>query len=174
VIIATLAALAIAVAGYLLLADHQPPEQTRAQDFVDAWARGDYAAMHAQLTDAARRRTPLREFTADYKKAAATATATALRPGKAGEPVDGVVTVPVTVSTRVFGPVAGTLRLPFAGEDDAARVNWSTHLTFPGVRRGETLVRHMQMPRRADLLARDGTPLAQGPERASPIADVAS
>jgi cell division protein FtsI/penicillin-binding protein 2 len=82
--------------------------------------------------------------------------------------------VPVTVRTRVFGPVSATLRLPFSGEDDAARVDWSPHLTFPGVRRGEKLVRHVQMPRRADLLARDGTPLAQGPERSSPIADVAS
>jgi peptidoglycan glycosyltransferase len=173
VIATVLGLVVLAAAGYLLFGDHTPPEQTRAQDFADAWARGDYPAMHAQLSDDARRRTPLPEFTADYKAAAATATAISVVAGKAGKPADGVVSVPVTVRTRVFGPVAATLQLPFSGKDDGARVEWSSHLTFPGVRRGETLVRHMQLPRRADLLARDGTPLAQGPERSSPIADVA-
>ena len=174
IIAALIALAAVAALAYLVLADRRPVEQARADAFVAAWARDDYPAMHAALTDDARRRTPLRQFIADYTEAARTATTIALRPGKASKPVDGVVSIPITVRTRVFGPFVATLRLPFKGKDDAAHVDWSSHLTFPGVRRGETLVRHMQMPRRADLLARDGTPLAQGPERTSPIADIAS
>jgi peptidoglycan glycosyltransferase len=174
VIIATGAAVvAVAIVLVLLLAGGRPAAQVGAERFAAAWARGDYPAMHAELTDAARRAMPLPKFAAAYRTAAATATTVRLKPGEAGEPVDGVVTVPLTISTRVFGPVEGTLRLPFAGKDDAARLDWSANLTFPGVRRGETLARHMQLPRRADLLARDGTPLAQGPDRTSPIADVA-
>jgi cell division protein FtsI/penicillin-binding protein 2 len=174
VIIATVAAAgALGAVGYLLLTDSRPAAQVRADAFAAAWARDDFPAMRAELTDAARRATPLRKFVAAYKQAAATATAISLRPGKASKPVDGVVTVPMTVRTRVFGPVQATLRLPFQGTDDAAHIRWSSQLTFPGVRRGEKLVRHMQLPRRADLLARDGTPLAEGPERSSPLGDIA-
>ena len=167
------AAVAVAIVLVLLLSGGQPAAQVGADRFASAWARGDYPAMHAELTDAARRATPLAKFTAAYRTAAATATTVRLVPGKAGKPVDGVVRVPLMVATRAFGPVQTSLRLPFTGEDDAARLDWTANLTFPGVRRGETLERHMQLPRRADLLARDGTPLAQGPDRASPIADVA-
>jgi cell division protein FtsI/penicillin-binding protein 2 len=175
VIIATLVAVGVvAVLAYMFLVDSRPAAQVRAEAFAAAWARGDYPAMHAELTDAARRATPLRTFTADYKAAAATATTVSLRPGTASKPVDGVVSIPMRVRTRVFGPVEATLRLPFEGKDDAAHVDWAPYLTFPGVRRGEKLGRHMQLPRRADLLARDGRPLAQGPDRTSSLGTVAS
>jgi cell division protein FtsI/penicillin-binding protein 2 len=144
-------------------------EQQRAQRFVAAWSRGDYPAMHAELTAAARRRRPLAAFTADYRTAGATATAVAFAPGQVSKPKDGVVVVPMTVRTRAFGVVRATLRLPFAGEDDDARIAWSRNLTFPGVRRGQRLARTMRLPRRADILARDGTPLAQGESRSSPL-----
>jgi cell division protein FtsI/penicillin-binding protein 2 len=148
-------------------------EQQRAQRFVAAWSRGDYPAMHAELTAAARRARPLAAFTADYRAAAATATATAVSPGPVGKLKDGVVTVPVTVRTRAFGIVRATLRLPFAGEDDDARIAWSRNLTFPGVARGRRLSRTTRLPRRADILARDGTPLAQGEGRGSPLGEAA-
>src|SRR4051812_27873854 len=105
-IIATIAAAgALAVVGYLVFSDARPAAQVRAEAFVAAWARDDYPAMRAELTDAARRATPLRRFVAAYRRAAATATTVSLRPGKVGKPVDGVVTIPMTVRTRVFGPV---------------------------------------------------------------------
>ena len=47
-------------------------------------------------------------------------------------------------------------------------------LLFPGLRPGEQLTREVKLPPRATLFARDGTPLAQGPDRSSPIPDVAS
>src|SRR5918998_153269 len=98
----------------------------------------------------------------------------ALRAGEVGDPDDGVVIVPMTVSTRVFGTLRAPLRLRFSGEDDDKRVAWSPSLVFPGLAAGERLERSTQMPRRADILARDGTPLAQGEDRSSPIADVAA
>jgi cell division protein FtsI/penicillin-binding protein 2 len=174
-IIATILVAGVAAgAAVYLLSNARPAAQVRAEAFAAAWARADYPAMHAALTDAARRATPLAKFISEYKTAAATATTVSLRPGKASEPVDGVVSVPMMIRTRVFGPVRATLRLPFAGQDDAARITWARHLTFPGVRRGEALVRHMQLPRRADLLARDGSPLAHGQERSSALGSVAS
>jgi cell division protein FtsI/penicillin-binding protein 2 len=170
---AVVALTAVAVAVVLTL-DGRPAAEVRAERFAAAWARGDYPAMHAELTDAAREARPLQEFAADYRAAAATATATAFVPGKTGELEDGIVSVPMTVTTRVFGTIRATLRLPFAGEDDDARVAWAQNLTFPGVQRGQRLDRRTQLPRRADILARDGTPLAQGDGRTSPLGPVAT
>ena len=157
----------------LLWPGGKPPEQVRADAFADAWSRDDYPRMYAELTDEDRRAVTLEDFTAAYRAAAQTATTVRLQPGAAGEPQDGVVTVPMTVTTRAFGPVDATLTLAFEGAEDDARIDWDRHLTFPGVRRGEKLEREAQVPRRADILARDGTPLAQGPDRSSPIPDIA-
>jgi cell division protein FtsI/penicillin-binding protein 2 len=151
----------------------RPVEELRAQRFAAAWVRGDYAAMHAELSAAARRARPLADFEADYRQAAATATATRVQASAVGKLKDGIVAVPMTVATRVFGTVRATLLLPFTG-DDEARIAWSDNLTFPGVQRGQRLDRSTQLPRRADILARDGTPLAQGPDRTSPLGDAAA
>ncbi len=74
----------------------------------------------------------------------------------------------------MFGTVTATLKLPFTGDDEKARVDWAQHLTFPGVARGERVQRSTQLPRRANLLFRDGTPLAEGEQRTSPLGPVAS
>jgi peptidoglycan glycosyltransferase len=173
VILAALLAGVAAVAMVLLLSDGRPQAQVRAERFVSAWARNDYSAMRAEIAPADQRRTSLRRFIAAYRVTATTATTISLRPGKAQAPKDGVVSVPMTVITRAFGAVQATLRLPIAGEGDDARINWAKRLTFPGVARGEVLERRTQLPRRADILARDGTPLAQGPDRTSALGSVA-
>lgn len=141
---------------------------------MTAWSRGNYGAMYAQLSDAARRARPLSAFTTAYRDAAALATAVSFVAGKVGKVTDEVVDVPMVVSTRSFGTVQATLRIPFTGKDDHARIDWSQNLTFPGVKRDEKLNRRMRLPPRATILARDGTPLAQGPDRSSPLGTVAS
>ena len=157
-----------------MLTGGPPPEQAAAERFVTAWEKQDFSAMHAELTPADQRAMPLRRFTESYRAAATTATATTFRAGKVRDPDDGVVSVPMTVSTRVFGTLRAPLRLRFSGEDDDRRVAWSRSLVFPGLASGERLERSTQLPRRADILARNGTPLAQGEDRSSPIADVAA
>jgi peptidoglycan glycosyltransferase len=172
--LAGLFAVAAIVLLVILATGGRPAAEARAERFVAAWARGDYAAMHAELTAAARRARPLADFTADYRRAAETATATRLQPGPVGKLEADVIAVPMTVTTRVFGVVRSTLRLPFAGEDDDARVAWSQNLTFPGVERGQGLDRTTRLPPRAHILARDGTPLAEGEDRTSPLGPVAA
>jgi cell division protein FtsI/penicillin-binding protein 2 len=80
----------------------------------------------------------------------------------------------MTVGTRAFGPVSADLRLDVtrdAGGDP--RIDWKPNLVFPGLAAGQRLQRTTTMPPRADLLARDGTPLAQGPDRTSPLGPAA-
>jgi peptidoglycan glycosyltransferase len=174
IIPSALAAGALVASLVLLLTGGPPAEKVVATRFVDAWARGDYPAMHAELIGSDRRGLPVRRFARAYRRAAATATATTYRHGRVSSPRDGVVSVPMTVTTRVFGTIRANLRLRFAGAGDDAHIDWTRNLVFPGLAAGERLGRRTTLPRRADILARDDTPLAQGANRTSPIEDVAS
>ena len=123
------------------------------------------------------------ELADDYEHALRTATATRLQvTGKPRDASGGLVAVPVRVRTRLFG----TLQLAFAlkiiggggGGGETGGVAWSRSLAFPGLRAGEVLSRKMVLPRRATLLARDGSVLAEGAateagQRDSPLGDVA-
>ncbi|MBW3652736.1 MAG: hypothetical protein KY433_03905 [Actinobacteria bacterium] len=163
----------VLVVALLTLTGGPPAEKLAAERFAAGWARGDFAAMRAELTEEDRRAMPARRFGEAYRAAAQTATATAVSHGTVGDLRDGVISVPMTVTTRVFGTIRAPLRLTFAGEGDEQRVDWQPHLVFPGMAPGERLKRRTALPRRADILARDGTPLARGEDRDSPIPDVA-
>jgi peptidoglycan glycosyltransferase len=168
--------------GAIVGANHtSSTAQTLAARFVAAWTRGHYAAMYADLDGASRRSTPVGEFASVYENALTTATATRLKVvGKPRDVSDGLVSVPVRVRTRLFG----TLSLGFALKivetgGEGARVTWSRSAAFPGLRPGELLNRHTELPRRATLLARDGSVLAEGAatsagERTSPLGEAAS
>ena len=164
----------LVVALLLTLTAGAPVEQAAAKRYVAAWAKGDYAAMHAELSEDDQRKVSLAKFTEAYREAATIATTTAIRPGEVGTPTDGVVDVPMTVVTRVFRTLRATLRLEFAGSDDDRRVAWSPRLVFPGLADGERLTRRTQLPRRATIFARNGSPLAAGQGRTSEIPDVAA
>jgi len=167
------AALALA-GGAVVGALHVPAQERLAERFARAWEREDYASMHRMLSASARTATPLPAFRLAYEETRATATATALTIGRTGSLEDGAVPVPVTVRTRIFGVLTGSVPLAFSGEGDAARVAWRPAMTFPGVGPGERLSRRTELAPRADLLARDGQPLAQGTERTSVIPEVAA
>jgi penicillin-binding protein A len=175
-----LAGVAFAV-GAIVGANHGPnAAHTLAGRFVAAWARGEYASVYADIDAPSKRRVSLRELTDTYERALRTATATRLQ--ATGDPRDapgGLVAVPVRVSTRLFG----TLRLAFAlkitgGGAAGGGIAWTRSLEFPGLRTGELLVRKTTLPRRATLLARDGSVLAEGAateagRRDSPLGAVA-
>jgi transpeptidase family protein/MecA-like transpeptidase family protein len=157
------------IVGVVFGALYTPHEKKVADDFAKAWQKGDYQAMRAELSDGAQARFPLDQFRGAYDRTAATATATGVRVGDAKEPKDGIVAVPVTVRTRIFGDVHGTLRLPFEGSGQNARIAWRPELTFPGVEQGQSLQRRTQLPPRATILARDGQVLAKGPDRSTSL-----
>ena len=161
------------VAGLVTGARHDDRGERLAQRYATAFARGDWAALHRELTTAAQRRVPVVRFADAHRDALATATATSVT---AGEPRrrDGTWRIPVHVATRAFGPVDATLAVPT--EDDGGRlaVPWRPDLVFPGLRPGEALGRTVRLAPRATLLARDGTVLARGPGRTSPDPELAA
>jgi peptidoglycan glycosyltransferase len=146
-----------------------PSEREAVQRFAHAWDRRDWAAMHEELASGAQERHRPAAFAKHYRDAAATATTSSLKTGRPRETGDGAWHVPVVVRTRAFGTIRGHVALEVLEDGDAPRIAWTPQLVFPGLGPGERLRRTTQMPERADLLARDGTPLAQGPERSSPL-----
>ena len=164
-------ALVALVAGIVVGARYVPPEQRTIEAFTQAWERGDHAAMYALLSDAARRRTSLARLQRTYRQAAETITLESVKTG----PVNERNTVAVSFETRIFGALRGTLTLP-TGEREGADpgIDWRSELVYPGLRRGERLRRETSMPERATIQARDGTPIAEGPERTSELGPIAS
>jgi hypothetical protein len=168
-----LAALALLAGGAGMVVGAQAPSGSErvANDFAEAWERGDYSSMYDMLDDASRRVHTRKEFRAAYRGAAAIATATGIEASDPKGERDGSVAVPIAVRTRVFGTVRADLRLPVHEEE----VIWGPLLAFPGLRRGEALDRESEPPERAPLLSRDRKVLAEGPAeaRSSPLEAVA-
>jgi cell division protein FtsI/penicillin-binding protein 2 len=120
--------------------------------------------MYAELSDGTRAQVPLEQFSQAYDDAQVASTAEAINPGDASGPTSQgggeVVTVEVGVRTNLFGTVNGELAIPVDGE----KLGWAPHLTFPGLRKRERVGRSLELGARADILAADGTALAEGDE----------
>ncbi len=141
--------------------------------YVAAWTAGDYPGMYAMLDASSRAHTTEPGFHAAYQRAAATATLVSLRTLRVGPRAGREIPVRVRVQTRLFGPLTELLEVPLTGSGSGAKVHFSPVLLFPGLQAGERLTRQVSLPPRATLLAGDGTPLAEGPNRFSPIPAVA-
>jgi peptidoglycan glycosyltransferase len=159
------------VAGAFVGSSTESASERVAGDFAEAWERGDLRGMHDLLSDSSSARIPIARFRRVYRRAAATATMTAIEAGETEGADGGEVTVPVVLDTRVFGRLRGDLRVPVAGE----RVDWAPRLVFPELRVGELLTRISKPAVRATLRSRDGKVLAAGPAdaRTSPLVGIA-
>lgn len=129
------------------------------KSFAVAWQQADYRRMHSLLTVDAQKRYPLARFRRAYEQADATATTTAVLPGKVKAKGQTQARVPVVIHTAVFGGIHSVLALPVSGE----AIDWSPELAFPGVLRGEQLTRMSKVPVRATIVSVDDKVLARGP-----------
>ncbi|HZC12870.1 MAG TPA: hypothetical protein VE270_02520, partial [Thermoleophilaceae bacterium] len=89
------------LAGALVGSSTTSASERTARDFAEAWERGDLRAMYRLLSDAARAEHPLPRFRSAYRRAAATATKTAVAAEEPAGERDGRVVVPMVVDTRV-------------------------------------------------------------------------
>ncbi len=176
-----LALAAVAFIAGAIVGAHRGPSASvgLAQRFTAAWARRDYAAMYSEITPAAQHRISAADFVADYERAMRTASAQALRlRGRPRTLAGGAASVPVTVESRLWGRLKLTLTLPTESIEGQQRVAWRASLVFPGMAPGAALTRSTTLPRRATLLARDGTVLAESPSsgggRVTPLGEVTS
>lgn len=155
--------------------DPGEPEKEAADRFVVAWEERNFKGMYGELNDASRARVSREEFEAAYREAQQVATARAVAANSAGDAEDtgAAKTVPVemTIATVAFGEVEAEVELPYVD----GGIEWDESLVFPGLEEGEELAADVELAERAPILARDGTPLAEGPaaEREHPIGSAA-
>jgi cell division protein FtsI/penicillin-binding protein 2 len=181
-----LAAVAFAV-GAVLGAQHAAaPRYALADRFVRAWTRGDYVSMYSDIDPVSQRHVSVSRFASIYEQALRTATATGAGiAGRARGVAGGLVAVPVRVRTRLFGGLSLSFTFKVLEGGEGTHIVWSRSLGFPGLHGGETLARDLTLPRRATLLARDGSVLAESPpgearspageaDRSSPLGNLAS
>jgi len=133
-----------------------------ASQFVAAWTHGEYSTMYADIDAAARRDISPSEFAALYGQALRAASATRLAVAGPTHAAGASQTVPVKVTTRLFGTLPLDFVLSVQDTGEGPRVRWSRSLEFPGMRPGERLSRHTMLPRRAALLGHEGGVLAEG------------
>ncbi len=120
-------------------------ERHLVQQYVSAWARGDYSKMYSLLDSGSRATTTLAQFEAAYRAAAATATLSSITPLHVASRVGQDIPVLVRIHTRVFGTLRETLQVPLAGSGSGASVKYSRELLFPGLEPGEQLRRHVTL-----------------------------
>src|SRR4051794_40116368 len=165
------AIVAVAAGAVAVVEARRADERDRraaAEGFAQAWATGHLTAAWRTTTKATRADWPLADFRSSYRAARRAVTATRVDVGAAGKPRDGRVGVPVAVHTRLFGPLRGTLLFPVRKEDGEARIAWAPELRLPGLRAGEQVRRRiLRRPRRAAVLAADGSRLADEPTAAA-------
>jgi hypothetical protein len=167
VVLAGVAAAAYALVHKQLNADHRHEAVER---FTAAWVRGDYETMYGLLDARSRAANPKISFLADYRRANKAAGVKKIVLGTLG-PLGsgGTVAVPVTVQTKEFHSLKGTLT--FHASQDAqnnGRVAWSAALRLRGLKAGEEVRRHVgAAPRRGNIYAAGGQLLDSDPTGAS-------
>ena len=171
-VLAAVLVLALGGGAFALLRGGGPDLPATVERFTAAWSRDDLGAMHALLTPESRKRTSLRRFTRAYEQAAQAATLQEVTlAGPVREVREGVIEAPLQARTKLFGTLSSRMRFTVQEtEDGEARIRWARHYVFPGLKPGERLTRETVLADRADIEARDGTPIAAGPGRSGDVA----
>jgi cell division protein FtsI/penicillin-binding protein 2 len=170
-VLVLVALIAAAGAGAWLVIHRRHVQDMRlqaVQDFAAAWGRRDADAMWSTLDAHSRQTYPRARFARLYRTADRAASVTATRVGSVGKPRDGRAAIAVSVATKDFGTLRGTLRVAVHDEGGGARIAWTPELRLPGLRPGEEVQRKiLSRPRRAQVLGADGRLLDQNPATAA-------
>jgi len=147
-------ALAAGAGAFVLLRPTSPAPAARA--WLDAWAKRDWPAMQALL------QAPKADLPATYEQVAKGlgARSAAFQLGKVTR--DGkraTADYAATIELGGLGPWRYQGRLDLAADGREWRVAWSPAAIHPSLRDGQRLTRSRTWPERAEILARDGTPL---------------
>jgi peptidoglycan glycosyltransferase len=156
--------------GYMLISNRRSDERrATVEKFVQAWAKGDHKAMYPMLDAASRKANPEISFLADYRRANQAAGVEKITLGTIGPLLSGGnVRVPVTVKTKDFGTLKGSLTFKATQQEDIVRVAWSPEQRLPGLRKGEEVRRRSgAAPKRGNIYDAGGRLLNSDPTGAS-------
>ena len=160
-------------AGIVLASRSGEDERALVTSYVHEWSHTDYAGMYHLLDGRSRARVSEGAFARQVRDAAETATLTSVSLERIGSGHNNTIPVAMRIRTRLWGLLRQTLEVTLRDSGSGPRIVLTRALLFPGLRGGERLRRVITLPPRASILASDGTPLAEGPGRTTPIPDVA-
>ena len=140
-----------------------PAADETAFAFLQAWERGDYAAMYSLLTQASQHQVRESEFVAAYDQVDREATIrqvtprilSALQPGTAAE-----VSFAVQIQTELVGEFEVQNQMDLAYADGRWGVEWSPALIFPQLGDDSFVSLTKQVPSRGNIYDRNGLGLA--------------
>jgi beta-lactamase class D len=160
-------------AGLIVAGNSGPNVRAVVARYVHDWSHHQFRKMYLLLDRASRSRLTVQQFIAQYKSAAQTATTRGLMVVRVENPTSRLVPVIMRVRTAAFGTLEETLLVSYDAAGPTPTVRFTDALLFPGLLPGQRLTRSVSLPPRAAILARNGEPLAEGPDRTSPISSVA-
>ena len=166
-------AVAAFAGGFILANSSGVNARAVATRYVRDWTHHQFRRMYLLLDRQSRRLLTEQQFIAQYQAVAQTATTRSLSIRFVGNPNGRFVPVAMRVRTNAFGTLRASLLVPYDAGGSGASIHFSQTLLFPGLLPGEQLSRSVSLAARGTLLARNGVPLAQGPNRTSPIPNVA-
>lgn len=140
-----------------------PAPEGTAVAFLDAWQKGDYAAMYALLTPGSRAVFSLEGFIKHYQNLAETATLhsveiqilSLLQEGQTAQ-----VAYRVTLQTVLVGDIVRDTIMLLHFEEGRWQVTWADEMFLPELAGGKTLVVEHQIPARANIYDQHGLALA--------------
>jgi len=154
--------LAGAIVAVVILREGSPGARV-ALAYARAWAAHRYEAAYQLLAPSQRANLSEEAFAGRCERALLTATATGAQVGRsAAAGPNGTYLVQVTVRTRLFGTLRERFVLPVTTVAGKPYIAYNPSILFPGVPLDATLARETELPPRAAILAREGTPLAEG------------
>jgi peptidoglycan glycosyltransferase len=162
------------VFGLVIATGPSRAERQLVTRYVRAWSRSDFPVMYTLLDRSSQRSISEAGFAAVLQRDQATATLVSLQPLKVLGIRGAYIPVRMLLHTRLFGTLVEILEVPLTGSGSSARIRLAPVVLFPGLQSGELLHRDVSLPPRATVLASNGVPLAQGPQRTSPIPTVAN
>ncbi|HEY1523486.1 MAG TPA: penicillin-binding transpeptidase domain-containing protein [Solirubrobacteraceae bacterium] len=166
-------ALAAFAVGMVVAGSSGPNVRAVVARYVRDWSQHQFRRMYLLLDRSSRRQLSVQQFIAQYKAAAQTATTRSLTVVRVENPTSREVPVIMRVRTAAFGTLEQTLLVSYNTTGPQPAVHFTDMSLFPGLLPGQRLSRSVSLAPRAAILARNGEPLAEGPDRSSPISSVA-
>jgi len=137
--------------------------ETVGRQFLDAWMRGDYAAMYAHLSPSLRAGLTSERFAQAYNTAldtTTTITVTATPQELALQGSEAWISFQETWQTALFGTLETQNRLPLILEENVWWINWQRGVIWPDLADGNTFGIEYKVPPRANIYDKSGAGLA--------------
>ena len=169
--------LALSACQSALLRDSPPPQATAISAprsssdpaevlsaYMEAWNRQDYEAMHNSLAARSRELYPLRRFIDKYTQAHSEIRFAGIQHSLRSLEYQGATAIlrhDIAIESPTFGAINDQDRLMRMVDEGGWKIAWTPMDILQGMSSRARLNEGREFPRRADILAADGSPLAQ-------------